>query len=70
MSDYSNLQSVGDLMAWKMFISPAKRRFTEQLIILHESLMNMLKSRGPKRDPCGALESTAKGDEGISETRT
>jgi hypothetical protein len=27
--------------------------------------MNMLKSRGPKTDPCGTPESTTKGDERI-----
>jgi hypothetical protein len=34
--------------------------------------MNMLKSRGPKRDPCGMPDSTKKkkGDERIPETQT
>jgi hypothetical protein len=32
--------------------------------------MNMLKSRGPKTDPCGMPESTTKGDEIIQEYDT
>jgi hypothetical protein len=57
-------------MTRKILISSAKRRYLEYLITLHKSLMKMLKSRGPKTDPCGTPESTTKGDERIPETRT
>jgi hypothetical protein len=51
-------------------MSSAKRRYIEWLITLHKSLMNILKSRGPKTDPCGTPEVITKGDEGVLETRT
>jgi hypothetical protein len=32
--------------------------------------MNILKSRGPKTDPCGTPDGITKGDERVLETRT
>jgi hypothetical protein len=32
--------------------------------------MNILKSRGPKTDPCGTPDSITEGDERVLETRT
>jgi hypothetical protein len=51
-------------------MSSAKRRYWEYLIILHMSLINMLKSKGPKTEPCGTPEGKTKGNERILEIRT
>jgi hypothetical protein len=37
---------------------------------LHKSLMNILKNRGPKTDPCGTPDGITEGDERVLETRT
>jgi glucan phosphoethanolaminetransferase (alkaline phosphatase superfamily) len=41
-------------------MSSAKRRYLEWLIVLHKSLMNILKSRGYKTDPCGTSDGITK----------
>jgi hypothetical protein len=51
-------------------MSSAKRRYLEWLMALHKSLMNILKSRGAKTDPCGTPDGITKGDERVLETRT
>jgi hypothetical protein len=51
-------------------MSSAKRRYLEWLMALHKSLMNILKSRGPKTDPCGTPDGITKGDKRVLETRT
>jgi hypothetical protein len=51
-------------------MSSAKRRYWEWLIALHKSLMNILKSRGPKPDPCGTPDGITKGDERVLKTLT
>jgi hypothetical protein len=57
-------------MTWKILISSSKRRYRVELITSHKTFMNIMKSRGPKTDPCGMPESTTKGDERILGTRT
>jgi hypothetical protein len=40
------------------------------LITSHRSLIKILKSTGPKTDPCGTPNRTTKGEENRSEKRT
>jgi hypothetical protein len=51
-------------------MSSAKIRYLEWLIALHKSLMNILKRKGPKTDPCGTPDGITKGDERVLETGT
>jgi hypothetical protein len=51
-------------------MSSAKRRYLEWLIALHKSLMNILKNRSPKTDPCRTPDGLTKRDERVLETRT
>jgi hypothetical protein len=51
-------------------MSSAKRRYWEWSIALHKSLMNILKSRGPRTDPCGTPKGITKGDERVLKTLT
>jgi hypothetical protein len=45
-----------------------KRRYLEWLTALHKSLINILKSRGPKRVPCGTPNGITKDDESFRDT--
>jgi hypothetical protein len=57
-------------MAWYIFISSAKSRYMQYLIMRHKSLTYMLKNRGPRTDPCGTWDGTSKCDEIVPEIWT
>ena len=50
-TDCSRLLSLGDLMAWKMVMSPTKEIYTKQWNTFNESFMNRLIREGTKQKP-------------------
>jgi hypothetical protein len=60
MSGWSKRQSCEELMTRKILRSSAKIRNLLWLIELHRSLMNTLKRKGSRTEPCGTPEVTLK----------
>jgi hypothetical protein len=70
MSDWSKRHSCGELMTWKILRSSAKIKNCQWLIVFDRSLMNTLKRKGPRTEPCGTLEVTLKGRERVPKIQT
>jgi hypothetical protein len=70
MSDCNNLQSLADLITRNIFKSSAKSKNSEYCILKHKSLIKILKSRGPKVEPCGTPDNTGNGEENFPKVRT
>jgi hypothetical protein len=49
------MQSSTEFMAWKILTSLANNKYLECLLTLQRLLINVLKSQGPKTDPCGII---------------
>jgi hypothetical protein len=56
MSDWSKRQSCEELMKRKILRLSAETKILQWLTQLHKSLMNMLKRKGPRTEPCGTPE--------------
>jgi hypothetical protein len=59
-----------EIITRKMLRSSANIKNLQWLIVLHRSLMNTLKRKGPRTEPCGTPEVTLKGRERVPEIRT
>jgi hypothetical protein len=70
MSDWSKRQSCGELMTQKILRPSAKIKNLQWLIEIHRTLMNTLKRKNQRTDPCGTPEVTRNGKETVPETRT
>jgi hypothetical protein len=55
ISDWRKRQSYGELKTLKFLRSSAKIKHLQRL---HRSLINMLKRKGPRTEPCGTPEVT------------